>query len=107
MTTLPNKRYNSYKAYIFFIRSEIELLGVLDLYTELGFVDQKKKAFVVGSDWGAVAGWYLSLFRPDRVLGLVALSVPYTPRNPTVKAVECIRQAIGDGSRVVQFQVCI
>lgn len=59
----------------------------------------------MGSDWGAVAGWHISLFRPDRVKGLVALSVPYLPRSPTIKTTESIRQKLGNGCHVIQFQV--
>ena len=60
---------------------------------------------MVGSDWGAVVGWKLSLFRPDRVKGFVALSVPYFPRSQTVKTVESIRRRFGDEVYVCQFQV--
>jgi len=64
-----------------------------------------KQAFVVGSDWGSTIGWYLSLFRPDRVKGFVVLGVPYHPRSPTSKTVESIRKLFGDQSHVCQFQV--
>ncbi|KAK7360100.1 hypothetical protein VNO77_02076 [Canavalia gladiata] len=74
-----------------------DLIGLLDHFGE-------QQAFVVGSDWGAVIGWNLCLFRPDRVKGYVALSVPYFPRSPTVKAVENIRKLFGDESHVCQFQ---
>ncbi|GFY80333.1 alpha/beta-Hydrolases superfamily protein [Actinidia rufa] len=40
-----------------------DLIGLLDHFGE-------QQAFVVGSDWGAVAAWYLSLFRPERVKAL-------------------------------------
>lgn len=69
------------------------------------FIFQLQKVFVVGSDWGANIGWHLSLFRPDRVKGFVALGVPYFPRSPTAKTVETIRKIYGDGSHVCQFQV--
>ncbi|TQD99365.1 hypothetical protein C1H46_015023 [Malus baccata] len=66
--------------------------------------DKGRNAYVVGHDWGAVAGWNLSLFRPDRVIGLVNLSVPYFPRSPTTKTTEAIRQIFGEGCHVIQFQ---
>lgn len=69
------------------------------------FFGDLRKAYVVGHDWGAVAGWYLSLFRPDRVMALVTLSVPYFPRSPTAKTVQSILQLYGDGCHVIQFQV--
>lgn len=59
----------------------------------------------MGADWGAVAGWHLSLLRPDRVRALVALCVPYFPRNPSTKTTDYLRQAIGDGCHIIQFQV--
>ncbi|XP_028774665.1 uncharacterized protein LOC114749971 [Neltuma alba] len=74
-----------------------DLIGLLDHFVE-------PQAFVVGHDWGAVAGWHLSLFRPDRVKGFVALSVPYFPRSPTIKTVEGIVQKFGDQVHVSQFQ---
>lgn len=36
---------------------------------------------VVGHDWGSIIAWHLALFRPDRVRGLVLMSVPYQPRG--------------------------
>ncbi|KAM1047798.1 hypothetical protein ACFX1X_027338 [Malus domestica] len=74
-----------------------DLIGLLDHFGQ-------QQAYVVGHDWGAVAGWNLSLFRPDRVIGLVNLSVPYFPRSPTTKTTEAIRQIFGEGSHVIQFQ---
>lgn len=74
-----------------------DIIGLLDHFGE-------QQAFVVGSDWGAVIGWYLSLFRPDRVKGLVVLSVPYFPRNPTIKTIESYNKRFGDQNYVSQFQ---
>ncbi|KAF7828901.1 Epoxide hydrolase 2 [Senna tora] len=74
-----------------------DLIGLLD---HLG----EPQAFVVGSDWGAQIGWHLSLFRPDRVKGFVALSVPYYPRSPNIKTVESIVQIFGEQVHVSQFQ---
>jgi pimeloyl-ACP methyl ester carboxylesterase len=74
-----------------------DLIGLIDHFGE-------EKAFVVGSDWGAVVGWHLSLFRPDRVKAYVALGVPYFPRSPTTKTTESLRQKLGDGCHVIQFQ---
>lgn len=74
-----------------------DLIGLLDHFGE-------HKAYVVGSDLGANIGWHLSLFRPDRVKGFVALGVPYFPRSSTDKTVETIRKVYGDGAHVCQFQ---
>lgn len=35
----------------------------------------------------------------------VALGVPYFPRSPTTKTTETLRQKLGDGCHVIQFQV--
>ena len=64
-----------------------------------------EKVFVVGHDWGATAGWYLSLFRPDRVKALVNLSAPYFQRSQTSGVVDYFRELFGDGCYVYQFQV--
>ncbi|KAL6224557.1 hypothetical protein ACLB2K_003412 [Fragaria x ananassa] len=74
-----------------------DLIGLIDHFGQ-------QKAYVVGHDWGAVAGWYLSLFRPDRVMGLVTLTVPYYPRSPTTKFIPSIQKVYGDGCHVIQFQ---
>ncbi|CAK9157093.1 unnamed protein product [Ilex paraguariensis] len=74
-----------------------DLIGLLDHFGE----DQ---AFVVGSDWGAVAAWHLSLFRPDRVKGVVCLSVPFSPRSPNIKLIDSFNQMFGDGHYISQFQ---
>ncbi|MFC4942322.1 alpha/beta fold hydrolase [Pseudonocardia sp. GCM10023141] len=57
-----------------------DAVGVLDA------VDAER-AVVVGHDWGAPVAWHTALLRPDRVRGVVSLSVPYLPRSadrPTV-----------------------
>ncbi|KAK9113053.1 hypothetical protein Scep_020572 [Stephania cephalantha] len=74
-----------------------DLIGLLD---ELN----QEEAFVVGHDWGAAVAWYMSLFRPDRVRGLVAMSIPYQPRSPNYKTVEALRKVFGDGYYMSQFQ---
>jgi len=38
------------------------------------------KAYVVGHDWGAVAGYAAAALRPDRIAGLVAASIPHLRR---------------------------
>lgn len=39
------------------------------------------RAVVVGHDWGAPVAWHTALLRPDRVAGVVGLSVPHLPRS--------------------------
>ncbi|KAK0605465.1 hypothetical protein LWI29_027168 [Acer saccharum] len=74
-----------------------DLISILDHFGE-------QQAFIVGHDWGAVAGWFLCLLRPDRVKGFVSLSVPYFQRDPNTKLIESYRQVFGDGFYICQFQ---
>ena len=53
-----------------------DLTGLLDHY---GY----ERAVFVGHDWGAIVVWGLALLRPERVAGVVNLSVPFMPRGPT------------------------
>ena len=46
-----------------------DVIGLLDALEE-------PDAVVVGHDWGAPVAWHTALLRPDRVRGVVALSVP-------------------------------
>jgi pimeloyl-ACP methyl ester carboxylesterase len=49
-----------------------DLLGLLD--------DQgADEGIFVGHDWGSIVVWDLARLRPDRVRGVVNVSVPYTP----------------------------
>jgi pimeloyl-ACP methyl ester carboxylesterase len=52
-----------------------DVIGLLDALGE-------NQAVVVGHDWGAPVAWNAALFRPDRVRGVVGLSVPYRGRAP-------------------------
>lgn len=74
-----------------------DIIGLLDHFAQ-------QQAFVVGHDWGAVVAWHLSLFRPDRVKGIVALSVPFLPRSPNIKPIAFANQMFGDGFYICQFQ---
>lgn len=66
----------------------------------------REKAFVVGHDWGAVIGWCLSTFRPDRIKGFVSLCVPFNPRDPNTKPIKSFKKVFGDEFYICQFQVC-
>jgi len=52
-----------------------DVIGLLDAL-------EAPTAVIVGHDWGAPVAWHAALFRPDRFRGVVALSVPFTSRNP-------------------------
>jgi pimeloyl-ACP methyl ester carboxylesterase len=60
-------------------------------------------AVVAGHDWGAPVAWHAGLLRPDRVRGVIALSVPYLPRG-SAPPVPALRAALGDGFYMVYFQ---
>ncbi|WJX85368.1 hypothetical protein P8452_67829 [Trifolium repens] len=73
---------------------------VVALIDSLG-VDQ---VFLVAHDWGAIIGWYVCLFRPERIKAYVCLSVPFLPRNPKVKPVDGMRAMFGDDYYICRFQ---
>ena len=50
-----------------------DLLGLLD---DIG----EERAVFVGHDWGSMVVWQLSLLAPERVAGVVGMSVPFIPR---------------------------
>ncbi|XWS58144.1 hypothetical protein CRYUN_Cryun08bG0009300 [Craigia yunnanensis] len=63
-----------------------------------------EQVFLVAHDWGAIIGWYLCLFRPDRVKAFVCLSVPFIPRNPKMKPLESMRLFFGEDYYICRFQ---
>jgi len=88
-------RPNTVSAYTMF-----HLVGdVVGLIGALG----EKTAFVVGHDWGASVAWNLSLFRPDLVRAVTALSVPLRPRIER-PPLEVYREALGPRFYQLYFQ---
>jgi pimeloyl-ACP methyl ester carboxylesterase len=74
-----------------------DLLGVLD---DVG----AEQAVFVGHDWGALVAWQMSLLHPDRVSGVVGMSVPFLPRGP-IPPVQQMRQLFADNFfYIVYFQ---
>jgi len=65
-----------------------DLLGVLD---HLG----EERAVFVGHDWGSLVVWQMALLHPERVAGVVGMSVPFIPRAP-MPPIELMRMAFGD-----------
>jgi len=51
-----------------------DLTGLLDHFGH-------EEALFVGHDWGAIVVWALSLLHPDRVAGVINLSVPFLDRG--------------------------
>jgi pimeloyl-ACP methyl ester carboxylesterase len=78
----------------------LHLVGdVIGLIDALG-ADQ---AVVAGHDWGAPVAWNTALLRPDRVRGVVGLSVPYLPRR-SEPPLEVLRAVYSDGFYISYFQ---
>lgn len=71
----------------------------------VGLVDAlgEDRAVVVGHDWGAPVAWALAQMRPDKVRGVVGMSVPHRPRNSS-PPVASMRRKFGDGFYMVHFQ---
>ena len=69
----------------------------------LGLLDQtgEESCVFVGHDLGAAVVWSLARAHPERVAGVVALSVPFLPQTPTVAA---LREGFGDDFYIVRFQ---
>ena len=71
-------------------------IGLLDALGE-------QQAYVVGHDWGATVAWNVALLRPDRVRGLITLSVPYSPRGQT-RPLTIMRSVLGTDFYMAYFQ---
>jgi pimeloyl-ACP methyl ester carboxylesterase len=63
----------------------------------------EEQAVVAGHDWGAPVAWHAALFRPDRVRGVVGLSVPYRPRGSS-PPIATLRAQLGESFYMVYFQ---
>lgn len=74
-----------------------DLLGLLD---DLG----EERAIFVGHDWGSLVVSSLAMLAPDRVAGIVNMSVPFLPRPP-MPPVEAMRTVFADAFfYIVYFQ---
>ncbi len=65
-----------------------DLLGLLD---DIG----ADRAAFVGHDWGAMVVGSMALLHPERVAGVMTMSVPLLPRGP-MSPVQLMRQVFGD-----------
>jgi pimeloyl-ACP methyl ester carboxylesterase len=80
--------------------TQLHLVGdIIDLVDAL----QEEQAVVVGHDWGGPIAWDVTLMRPDRIRGVVGLSVPYIPRGP-VSILTAMRSLLGEGFYMAYFQ---
>lgn len=73
-----------------------DIVGLLDALGE-------QQAIVAGHDWGASVAWNMALFRPDRVRGVIGLSVPYSPRGQA-SLLSVMRSVLGNGFYMSYFQ---
>ncbi len=73
-----------------------DVIGMLDALGE-------ERAVVVGHDWGAPVAWHTALLRPDRLRGVVGLSVPFRARGDR-PPLAVLRAVAGDGFYQIYFQ---
>jgi pimeloyl-ACP methyl ester carboxylesterase len=73
-----------------------DVIGLMDVLGE-------RQAVLAGHDWGAPVAWHAALLRPDRIRGVIGLSVAYRPRGSTAP-VTAMRSRIGDAFYMVYFQ---
>ncbi|XP_058738513.1 uncharacterized protein LOC131610561 [Vicia villosa] len=74
-----------------------DLIALIDL---LG----AEQVYLVAHDWGATLGWYLCMFRPDRIKAYVCLSIAFPRRNPKIKIMDYRRATFGDDYYMSRFQ---
>jgi len=72
-----------------------DMAGLLDT---LGL----EKAIFVGHDWGGPVVWNMPLLHPDRVAGVVGMSVPFSPRGEN-DPVAMMEQIYGPEHYIVHF----
>lgn len=75
-----------------------DVIGLLD-------AEDIDRCILVGHDWGAIVAWHVALMRPDRLIGLALMSVPYQPRTDR-SVLDHIRATDPDGpfSYMLAFQ---
>ena len=71
----------------------------------IGLIDAlgEEQAVVAGHDWGAPVAWAAAQFRPDRVRGVIGMSVPHRPRGSR-PPVQAMREMFGENFYMVHFQ---
>ena len=63
----------------------------------MGLLDEagEERAVLVGHDWGAIVVWQMAVMHPERVRGVVGMSVPFVPRLPAPPT-QLLRALSGD-----------
>ena len=64
----------------------------------------ERQAVLAGHDWGAPVAWSTALLRPDRIRGVIGLSVAYRPRGSTAPVTAMHAAASSDAFYMVYFQ---
>lgn len=84
----------------------VEAYSVLHLVGDaMGVLDAvgAERAVVVGHDWGAPVAWHTALLRPDRVRGVLGLSVPLERRSKRPPTAALARR-FGPQHYILHFQ---
>ncbi len=80
--------------------TQLHLVGdVIGLMDALG----EETAIIVGHDYGSPVAWNTARMRPDRIQGVIALSISYIPRGKVSMLKEGI-EALGEGFYMNYYQ---
>jgi pimeloyl-ACP methyl ester carboxylesterase len=85
---------------------EVEAYSIVELCNDLvGLLDAQgiSKAIFCGHDWGGAVVWMMPLLHPHRVLGVIGVNTPLSPRAPG-PPIAMLRKFRGDDNYVVAFQ---
>lgn len=72
-----------------------DMAGLLDIL-------EIEQAIFIGHDWGGPVVWNMPLLYPDRVSGVVSLSVPFSPRGD-FEPIAALEQLFGPNHYIVHF----
>ncbi len=61
-----------------------------------------EKAVFIGHDWGSVVVWNMPLYHPEKVAGVVGMSVPFSPRG-NFDPIPVLEQFLGSENYIVHF----
>ena len=62
-----------------------------------------ERARFVAHDWGAIVLWHYALTRPERIVEMAVLNIPFYPRPPA-DPIDIFRHRHGDDFYIVNFQ---
>lgn len=84
----------------------VDAYGIRDLCGDLiGLLDALEidKAIFCGHDWGGGIVWNLGVLHPERVLGVIGVNTPMSPRPP-IPPTQLLRRLLGEDNYIVAFQ---